>query len=103
MPKVGRTTSITPTTPAIEIATPCELSFSAARRIKFLVACLTMASSKDFRASADEDLLLMMLYSVKVINFIRFPSRASSELHNDTRNVNGMAELIALRCFGRER
>ena len=42
-----RTGSITPTTPAIEITPPCDVSFSAARRISFLVANLTMASSKD--------------------------------------------------------
>ena len=42
----------------------------------------------------------MILYSIKVIYFIRFPSQASCELHNDTRIEYGMAVLISLRCFG---
>ena len=66
------TTSITPTTPAIEISPPCDVSFSVTRRIRFLVANVMMASSKDLRASADLCLLLMMLYSIKVINIINF-------------------------------
>ena len=42
--------SITPTTPAIKSTPPCDVSLSFAWRISFLVAYLTMTSSRDLRA-----------------------------------------------------
>ena len=62
-----------------------------------------MASRKDLRASADLYFLLMIDYSIKVINFIRFASLDSCELHDDTSFNYGIAELISLLRIGRER